>query len=308
MNAGVRGCDCSKTIGMRNLPPLNALRAFEATGRAMTFRAAADELGVTQGAVAQHVRALEARLQVPLFERRHRDLAFTDAGRAYHDAIERAFSSIEAATARLQPGGGEVTISVTPSFATCWLIPNMRGLTEAHPDVQLQIMATERVTSFYAEPVDLAVRQGRGPFGASLRAELLFENLQIPVAAPDVAERVREAPETAVLLHEPHGRWPDYFERLFQGTREMAQRGPKFSQTALAIDAAAMGQGVVLAPKVLVARHLAEGRLVQVWPDEYRGERHFYLLARNDIAMRPEVEKLWNWCLLTGGKSAETQG
>ena len=78
---------------------------------------------------------------------------------------------------------------------------------------------------------------------------------------------------------------------------ERAQRGAKFSQTALAIDAAAMGQGVVLAPEVLVERHIAERRLVQVWPGDYLGARHFYLLARNDVALRPEVEAVWDWCL-----------
>ena len=282
---------------MRNLPPLNALRAFEAAGRAMTFRAAAEELGVTPGAVAQHVRALEARLQVQLFERRHRDLAFTAAGRAYHEAVERAFSSIETATARLQPATAEVTISVTPSFAACWLIPNMRSLTEAHPDVELQIRATERLASFYSDPVDLSVRQGRAPFGAALRAELLFENRQIAVAAPQVAGLARAAPERATLLHEPHGRWPEFFDQVLGLSGERAQRGAKFSQTALAIDAAAMGQGVVLAPEVLVERHIAERRLVQVWPGDYLGARHFYLLARNDVALRPEVEAVWDWCL-----------
>lgn len=282
---------------MRQLPPLNALRAFEAAGRHLTFRAAADELGVTQGAVAQHVRALEARLQVSLFERRHRDLAFTNEGRAYHEAVERAFSALEAATARLQPGGSEVTVSVTPSFAACWLIPNMRSLTELHPGIELQIMATERVVSFYSETVDLAVRQGRGPFGASLKSQLLFENRQIPVAAPEVADQARRDPESAVLLHEPHGRWPDYATAELGLTRERALRGPKFSQTALAIDAASSGQGVVLAPVVLVERHLADGRLEQVWPEEYMGERHFYLLARTDIAMRPEAVAVWDWLL-----------
>lgn len=282
---------------MRQLPPLNALRAFEAAGRHLTFRAAADELGVTQGAVAQHVRALEARLQVPLFERRHRDLAFTNEGRAYHGTVERAFSALEAATARLQPGGSEVTVSVTPSFAACWLIPNMRSLTDRHPGIELQIMATERVVSFYSETVHLAVRQGRGPFGASLKAQLLFENRQIPVAAPEVAEQARRDPEGAVLLHESHGRWPEYIATEPGLNRERALRGPKFSQTALAIEAASSGQGVVLAPRVLVARHLADGRLEQVWPAEYMGERHFYLLARADIAMRPEVEAVWDWLL-----------
>lgn len=147
------------------LPPLNGLRAFAAAGRHLSFRAAAEDLGVTQGAVAQQVRGLEEHLGLRLFLREPRGLAFTEEGRAYHAAVARAFSQLSKATAALRAAPSRVTISVTPTFASKWLIPRLSEFTEAHPGIDLRITATERVSSFHADGIDLAVRQGRPPFG-----------------------------------------------------------------------------------------------------------------------------------------------
>jgi LysR family glycine cleavage system transcriptional activator len=111
--------------GIRRLPALNALRAFEVAARHLNFRLAAEELGVTQGAVAQHVRALEAQLGLQLFDRNPRSLSLTPAGRGYVGHIRRAFEIISDATARLRPEPRHLTISVTPTFATRWLLPRL---------------------------------------------------------------------------------------------------------------------------------------------------------------------------------------
>lgn len=110
---------------MTQLPPLNGLRAFDVAGRHLNFRSAADELGVTQGAVAQQVRQLEAHLEMPLFERLPKGLAFTPAGRGFHTRIAAAFEDLRAATETLRPEPGKVLVSVTPTFAAKWLIPNL---------------------------------------------------------------------------------------------------------------------------------------------------------------------------------------
>lgn len=112
----------------RSLPPLNALRAFEVSGRHLNFRAASEELGVTQGAVAQQVRLLEDHLGMALFDRVPRGLALTDQGRAYLADLSRAFDLLTTATDRLQNRAGVVTISVTPTFATRMLIPQLSAL------------------------------------------------------------------------------------------------------------------------------------------------------------------------------------
>ncbi len=145
---------------MNHLPPLNGLRAFDAAGRHLNFRAAADEMGVTQGAVAQQVRQLEAQLGLPLFDRLPKGLAFTSVGRGYHARVATAFADLRAATETLRPEPDKVLVSVTPTFAAKWLIPNLPDFSAAYPKADLRILATERVSSFHGDGIDLAVRHG----------------------------------------------------------------------------------------------------------------------------------------------------
>ena len=284
------------------LPPLNALRAFEAAGRHLNFRIAAEDLGVSQGAVAQQVRGLEAQLDRRLFERRHKALAFTDAGRAYHEQVSRAFALLRSATAALKPAPAKVTISVTPSFASRWLIPNLADFTEAHPDIELLILATESISSFRSEGIDLAVRQGRPPFGASLEAELLFRQEVVAVCAPALLTDIRqplnaEALAGLVLLHDAHNLWPAFLKEVAGWTGAPPERGLRFNQTSLSIDAALAGQGIALASRFLVASELAAGRLVQAFPGALPGERDFYLLARRSSQRPAAVTAVRQWLI-----------
>ncbi|WP_417522520.1 LysR substrate-binding domain-containing protein [Marinovum sp.] len=266
-----------------DLPPLNGLRAFAAAGRHLTFRAAAEDLGVTQGAVAQQVRGLEEHLGLRLFLREPRGLAFTEEGRAYHAAVSRAFTQLADATAALRSAPSRVTISVTPTFASKWLIPRLADFTEAHPDIDLRITATERVSSFHGDGIDLAVRQGRPPFGASLRADLLFPQEVIAVCAPHlVADRdlPLDAAEVArmTLLHDTHDLWPAFIAAAF-GDITGQTRGLRFNQTTLSLDAALAGQGIALASRFLVQRDLDAGRLVQPIDSALDGGLDFHLLT-----------------------------
>ncbi|WP_334061001.1 LysR substrate-binding domain-containing protein [Limimaricola cinnabarinus] len=266
-----------------DLPSLSGLRAFSAAGRHLSFRAAAEELGVTQGAVAQHVRGLEEHLGLRLFLREPRGLSFTEAGRIYHAAVARAFSQLLDATGALRETPSRVTISVTPTFASKWLIPRLAEFTEAHPGIDLRITATERVSSFHADGIDLAVRQGRPPFGASLRAELLFPQEVIAVCSPQlVADRDRPVDATALsqmtLLHDTHDLWPSFLDAAI-GRMVPPSRGLRFNQTTLALDAALAGQGIALASRFLVQRDLAAGRLVQPIQSALEGGQDFFLLV-----------------------------
>lgn len=146
------------------LPPLNALRAFEVSARHLNFRIAAEELGVTQGAVAQHVRGLEADLGLKLFDRMPRALAITDQGRRYASQLRRAFELMTEATAALRPEPLRLTISVTPTFAAKWLIPRLPAFTSQHPDIELRIVASDSLSTFQGDGVDIAVRYGRPPW------------------------------------------------------------------------------------------------------------------------------------------------
>jgi LysR family glycine cleavage system transcriptional activator len=282
------------------LPPLNALRAFEAAGRHLSFRAAADELGVTQGAVAQQVRGLEARLTLRLFSREPRGLALTDAGRLYHQSVARAFEQLRQATALLQPEAAQVTISVTPTFASKWLIPRLSDFTAAQPEIDLRVLATERVASFRADGIDLAVRQGSPPFGASLDAELLFRQEIVAVCSPSLLPATGSAMRVdlagLVLLHDAHSLWPRFLTAAFGAAGATATKGMRFNQTALSLDAALAGQGVALASRFLVARDLAAGRLVQPRETTIDGGQAFYLLAPR-VRLSPAAAAVRDWLL-----------
>ncbi|WP_299823170.1 LysR substrate-binding domain-containing protein [uncultured Jannaschia sp.] len=265
------------------LPPLNGLRAFAAAGRHLSFRAAADDLGVTQGAVAQQVRGLEEHLGLRLFLREPRGLTFTEKGRAYYASVSRAFSHLAEATATLRSAPSRVTISVTPTFASKWLIPRLAEFTKAHPNIDLRITATERVSSFHADGIDLAVRQGRPPFGASLRADLLFPQEVIAVCSPNLVAQQNLPLDAAALtrmtlLHDTHDLWPKFIEAAY-GREVEPPRGLRFNQTTLTLDAALAGQGIALASRFLVQRDLIDGRFVQPVASALEGGLNFHLLT-----------------------------
>ena len=265
------------------LPSLNGLKAFDAAARHLNFRVAAEELGVTQAAVAQQVRGLEAELGVKLFERLPRTLGLTGEGRRYIADIRRAFEIIGRATGSLKPQPVRLTISTTPTFASKWLIPRLPDFTERHPDLDLHILATERMSSFQMDGVDLAVRYGRPPFGPGLATQLLFEQSIIAVCSGMLLAG-RKPPETPedlasfTLLHDAHNFWPEFVEKYFGRSEHAPFKGISFSQTSHAIEAAIAGQGIVLANQDFVARDLREGRLVQVVEGSLRGPSDFYLV------------------------------
>jgi LysR family glycine cleavage system transcriptional activator len=274
------------------------LRAFDAAGRRLSFRSAAEELGVTQGAVAQHVRQLEAQLGVVLFERVPKGLAFTSIGRSYHNRVSGVFADLRAATAELKPEPNKVIISVTPTFAAKWLIPNLPSLTTAHPNIDLRIMATEKVSSFHSDGIDLAVRQGSPPFGASLDVTLLFKQSLVAVAAPMFADEGDsqfgpEALSKVAKIHDSHDLWSSYLAQL--GVKNQSARHLRLSQTSLAVDAAIAGQGVALVSRFLVTHDLEAGRLVEVGPvwDEDRSD--FYVLMLRTAKNNQSVTNVLKW-------------
>lgn len=251
------------------MPPLNALRAFEASARLGSFAAAAQELDVTPGAVAQQVRGLEATLGEPLFERRTSGLALTTLGGAYVEPVRRAFELIGQATASAAAPSARravITVSVPPTFASRWLVPRLDRFTRRNPGLDVRVLAQERrVRIGPRAEADLGVRYGTPPFDG-LAAELIEHAALIPVCTPAVAaaHELSAGPDRlaqAVLLHDSHGLWPTWLERF--GARGVdAGRGMRFSQTTLALDAAGRGQGVALAPASFVEDDLGTGRLV----------------------------------------------
>ncbi|NOD93384.1 LysR family transcriptional regulator [Ruegeria sp. HKCCD4884] len=277
------------------LPPLNALRAFEASARHLNFRLAAEELGVTQGAVAQQVRGLEARLGDVLFDRLPRGLRLTEAGRKFHAPLRRAFRLIEEAVEELSQDR-QIILSVTPSFASKWLVPRLSDFIDSYPDISVQVDARERLADFKSDGVDLAVRQGRAPFASDLDAVPLFSTEFVPVCSPSIAGQVTHPSDLLgqVLLNDTHGLWPLFLDRVGVSGKP---RMMSFSQTSLAIDAALSGQGIALANAPLVASELASGRLVQPLEDVLIEDLGFYIVAPRKPRQPQMVEIIRNWLL-----------
>ncbi|MEL7463229.1 MAG: LysR substrate-binding domain-containing protein [Pseudomonadota bacterium] len=259
------------------IPNLNSIRAFDAAARRLNFRLAAEEMNVTQGAVAQHVRRLEADLGVKLFQREARGLSLTELGRRYHPAIRRALAGIEEATADLAPSVRRVTMSVPPSFAAKWLAPRLARFAEAHPDIELQTVASEALSDFRQDGVDIAVRQGPPPSRKAALTAMTLAQLDLVVVAAKGATpagRLADFAE-APLAVDGHDHWRALFAAAGIAHRGRATR---FNQTALAIDAAANGLGYAIAPRLLVADEIANGRLAKVWRVPAASDHGFHLI------------------------------
>lgn len=286
--------------GFPSLPSLNALRMFEVVARHLNFRLAAEALGVTQAAVAQQIRGLEASLNVRLFERLPRGLALTDAGQAYSRSVRSAFVMIEDATRQLKPDPSHLTVSVTPTFASKWLIPKLGAFAEAYPDIDLRLLATDRLSHFYTDGVDIAVRYGQPPFGTGLNVELLMEQRIVAVASPGLlAEKGTPASFAALqdflMLHDAHDFWPEFTAALFLGHSQPTAKNMRFNQTSLAIEAAIRGQGVALASYAFVKDDIAAGRLVQVFAQQLRLDKAFYLVWPRKARQAPALVVVKDW-------------
>ena len=255
------------------LPPLIALRVFEAAARRLSFRKAAEELFVTPGAVSQQIRLLEEHVGTPLFTREGRRVALTDAGQAALPALRAGFANLtEAARLMRQPQRrSRVTVSVAPSFAAKWLLPRLEGFTAQHPEIDVWVSADMTPVDFATTDVDLAVRYGSGRY-ESLVSEKLLEEAVLPVCSPVLMEAAPiRSPADLVhhtLLHDSSSdlddSCPDWSMWLkAQGVIGIDPvRGPRFNQSSMVIEAAVAGRGVALAKRAIAEADLAAGRLV----------------------------------------------
>ncbi|HLI13688.1 MAG TPA: transcriptional regulator GcvA [Alphaproteobacteria bacterium] len=301
----------------RRLPPLNALKAFEAAARHLSFLKAADELRVTPGAVSQQVKALEAQLGLALFRRLPRGLLLTDAGQRYGKRLDTLFDGIEAATRELarDEAAGVLTVSAMPSFAARWLIPRLGAFTLAHPEINLRVLAETGFTDFANTDVDLAIRYGprRDP---GLTAELLFPRTVFPVCSPKLmagSHPIRSLADLAhhTLLHdEPYPGYEDFdWTRWLAavGARNIdARRGPVFVFTHMSLQAAAEGQGVALGTTVLAGDDIAAGRLVRPLPHEIKSNNAYWLLCPPAMAERRKLRAFHDWIMAEVHRFNET--
>jgi LysR family transcriptional regulator, glycine cleavage system transcriptional activator len=298
------------------LPPLNALRAFEAAARHLSFTKAAAELHVTQAAISHQIKTLEEHLGVPLFQRRNKAVLLTDAGQLCLPGVRDGFARLAEAVDGLRALKIDNVLGVTtsPSFAAKWLVPRLERFRAANPEFDVRIDASTQLVDFARENFDVGIRYGRGSY-AGLTSESLFGTEVFPVCSPRLRKGAQALRTPADLkLHTLlHTEWlardeePDW--RMWLLAADVPDvdwtRGPQFNDGALAIQAAIEGQGVALGRDALVAADLKAGRLVRPFRLSVAGRFHYYLVYLPTALKRPKVALFRDWLL---SEAAHTRG
>lgn len=283
----------------RKLPPLGALRAFEAAARHASMVGAAAELGVTPGAISQQVKLLEAHLGAALFERRPQSLSLTASGRSYAAPLSDAFDAIAAATGRLVPRQGRsvLTLAMPALFAIGWLLPRLERFHAAHPGIKLRILSSHHQPAPAIAGIDAAIRHGRAGWGAESCVYLFNDALlplcspaYLPARIPPFAGHVLLAAETA-----PEA-WPEW--RAAIGAEDEPAGMLHFGDDGLTLQAAENGLGVALLDRHLAAEKLRQGRLVAAThqPPLVRGTA-WYLVAPAARSEEAPFKALAQWLL-----------
>ncbi|WP_245429299.1 LysR family transcriptional regulator [Mesorhizobium sp. WSM3860] len=251
------------------MPPLNALRAFEAAARHESFAKAADELGVTPAAVSHQVKALEAWLGSPLFVRHAQGLHLTEAGRSALPSFSTAFDALGLAVQELRVSAPrpQVSVAALPSIAQLWLAPRLPALRAAHPTLRPSIHALEEPPDFRREPFDLAIFLTRSGAGRSFK---LCDDVIFPVCAPALARQLKTPADLSSQLLLWDTTWTEDWSLWFEvaGVKGPSiETGSEFSLYSMAVQAAVDGAGVLMGHEALVSRALAAGLLVAPFPE-----------------------------------------
>ena len=285
---------------------MDLLVGFEAAARHLSFTKAGEELFLTQSAVSRQIKELESELGVELFQRRHRALVLTEAGKQFYAAAAQVLTTMRSATDRLRAQAGKKALSVTTthSFAALWLIPRLAGFTRTHPGVDVRITAATRVQDLERDGLDLAIRHGPASLAGS-HAIRLFGERVFPVCSPKLLARTPlERPEDLkkhVLLQydDPDGRhpwlhWKTWLE--VAGIGDLRPAGTlSFSGYEQIIPAAVAGHGVGLGRSPLVKDLLASGELVAPFSSSADPARAYYVIVAKSAAPRPEVVDFVSW-------------
>jgi LysR family glycine cleavage system transcriptional activator len=301
---------------MRRLPPLSALRAFEAAARRQSFKQAAAELGVTPTAISHQIRQLEERLGVALFERQTRKVILTTQGRTLYPPLNQSFDTIAETLATLKrpPLRKLATLSATVAFTAKLLVPRAGSFRTRHPGWDLRLHASDDVVDLHAGEADAGVRYGRGRYPGLVTLPLLTDSFA-PVCSPHLPVRKPEDLVAATLIHFEWSAataklgmatWARWNERA-RISRLEAESGITFNDESSAIQATIAGQGVALLSLTLVAAELASGALIQPFGPVLKGGRHdfVYPIGADE---RPAIAVLRDWVLAEFGATDADSG
>ena len=305
------------------LPPLNALRVFEAAARHLSFKDAANELSITQAAVSHQVKSLEEFLGVELFRRAGRGVQLTEAARACLPKLREGFDALAAAVETLRERGQETELMITapPVFTARWLMPRLAAFSRRHPKIDVHVVASSKMVDAGAldsaalmsgidlrsESSGVEIHLGAGDY-PGFRADRLFEVAMTVVASPELVKgdpplRVPADLARHTLLHDDAmdtvaagDAWQKWLRAA--GVEDLdGVPGPRFSSNILSLEAASQKLGVALALKPLVDADLKSGRLCAPFDVELRPSGRYYLVCPEVIADRPAVAAFRSWLL-----------
>ncbi|RJF97688.1 transcriptional regulator GcvA [Noviherbaspirillum saxi] len=301
------------------LPPLPAVRAFEAAARHGGFQAAGEELHVSAGAVAHQVKQLESWLGVTLFQRMARGVILTPAGRQYAERLRPLLNGLMEASEAVRRHGDDrvVTVTSVPSLVTRWLLPRLGRLRERHPEIDMRVLASIHPVNFLHEGVDVAIRLGTGPY-PGLKADLLMEEWFSAVCSPAFKKAAPDLQEPVdllrfPLLHDelepriPHElNWKQWLRHF--GVNYTGSMRPSFSHTYLTLEAAANHQGVAIASEPFIAEDLRSERLVRLFPQRVLGPYRFHLLRPAEAEAKPAVRAFCDWIMAEAASDPSSPG
>jgi len=289
---------------MRRLPPLNALKMFEASARNLSFSGASEELFVTPSAVSHQVKTLENFLGVELFHRSNRKVTLTPQGEQYLASVKHAFDEIEMATQRLSAtqGASVVQISVAPNFLIRWLMPRMSRFRALFPDVELQINASMGLLDFNRTSTDMAVYYGNGEWD-DIEVEFLRKVMLVPVCGPGLLQTgpPLEKPSdlanhTLIYVSKRTWEWDNWLKKA--GVEFITPKGSmQLSSSQLTTAAAQENLGVALADQTLISREIESGKLVVPFDIPLDTKKAFYLVYRKHRPLTKGMEAFRNWLM-----------
>jgi LysR family transcriptional regulator, glycine cleavage system transcriptional activator len=285
----------------RRLPPLNAMRAFEAVARHRSFTRAAEELHVTQAAISHQIKILEVDLGVQLFHRQRRQPLLTESGATLlgptKEALDLLADAVDAISGKDR--SQTLTIGITPQLSAKWLTPRLARFGQRYPDVQLRLHHSIYPINFSRQEADVAVHWGDGKW-PGLKSELLFSLDLTPMCSPGLLavgqplRRPGDLRHHQLLHYIDHTNWRDWL--IAAGAAELAsKRGPIMDDYNVLIQGAIDGLGVALAPARLMADHLSEARLVMPFTLSIAPDFAYYMVYPPESIRRPKVRAFRDW-------------
>ncbi len=295
-----------------NIPPLRALKAFEASARHLSFTKAADELFVTQAAISHQIKSLEEKTKTQLFKRYNRSLQLTTTGQIYLLSIIESLNQLEKSSKQLTGRNSRNTLSISllPSFATKWMAQRIWKFQDKYPEIEVRISACDSLVDFDQDESDIAIRYGRGDW-ESVHSELLFEEQVFPICSRETYEKIKKDIHPKLLLTErlvlddfSADDWETWFQKA--GIKlEKPIRGTRFSHTVMMLESIENGHGFALGRTPLVIDDLRRNIFYAPFNINIASDYAYYFVCKSGHEATPQIAAFKEWIFSEAKRSIQ---